>query len=237
MQQYMKKNYIKNYLDSNGFDNECINDLYNKEIDELYDLYHNNTINLNTQLYGYYGTYYQIMKDYDQMVKYDLLAFEKNDDDEGPLERLYDYWRDHPANNDLITKVCNILQQKHSKQYDRFNHLRKYWAPTPNKMIMQPKPVIKKQHNHHVQQNDDTPTQIINAINQAIQQNDQLRINELYDVCTNDQEKISYLSKAFTVNDFKPTKEMLKDVMRLDFDTNASLEVRLVKAVFSGCKI
>jgi len=40
-----------------------------------------------------------------------------------------------------------------------------------------------------------------------------------------------------TINNFKPTKEMFKDVMRLEFDTNASLEVRLVKAVFSGSTI
>ena len=164
-----------------------------------------------------------------------FLHLKKNHDDEGPLERLYDYWRDHPANNDLITKVCNILQQEHSKQYNKFNHLRKKLVP--KKMILHQKPVINKQHHHHVQQNDDTSTQIINAINQAIQNNDQNRINELFDVCTNDQEKISYLSKAMTINNFKPTKEMFKDVMRLEFDTNASLEVRLVKAVFSGSTI
>lgn len=238
MQQYMKKNYIKTYLDNNGFDNECVNDLSNKEVDELYDLYHNNIVTPNTKLYGYYGTYYQIKKEYEQMVKYDILAFEKNHDDEGPLERLYEYWSEHTANYDLITKVCHILQQTHSKQYDRFNHLRKYCVP--KQIMIQQKPIVKKQHiqpPHNIQQNDDMPTQIINAINQAIQHNDQTRISELYDVCTTDQEKTSYLSKVFSIKDFKPSKEMLKDVMRLEFDTNASLEVRLVKAVFSGSKI
>lgn len=232
MQQYMKKKYIKNYLDNNGYDTECIDDLSNKEIDEVYDLYHNNIATPNTNLYGYYGTYYQIKKEYNQMVKYDVLAFEKNQDDEGPLERLYEYWRWYPINIDpiILGKICVILKDNHSKSFKKFYQL-------IDNIPKLPININNKKQNHNIQQNDDISTQIINATKQAIQQNDQSRIIELFDVCTNDQEKIYYLSKAFTVKDFKPTKEMVKDVMRLDFDTNASLEVRMVKAIFSGCSI
>lgn len=219
-----RTHYIKKFLDDHAYDYECVDSLDKKEISELYNLYVYGNLKTNTQLYGYYGVYFLINNKYDQMVVYDVLAVEKQHDDEGPLQRLYDYWKTHHIDTALINRVCNVLQKHHLKGYDKFNKLRQLNTPK-----------IVKPSNQ--QQNDNIFKDINTAIDQSIQDNDLNRVCELYDVCTNDQEKTLYLSKVVTIKDFKPTKEMIQEIMRLEFDLNASLEVRLIKAIFSGSKI
>lgn len=215
-----KKQAIKKYLSRHTYDgSKCVNALTDSETNEVFELYINNvevlTNNKASRLFGYYATYYAINKKYDQMVEHYVLAVEENYKDFAAANPLYDYLKSNLDKCDPshISRVCEVFK-KHNvvNEFARFNEL----------LVLSMKIYIDNK--------------IRNAIDAHLKNNEVDKIYALYGECKDNETKTQYLSKVMSIKDFKPTKEMINDLLSLDC-TNASLEVKLFKSIFAGYKI
>ncbi|ARF12462.1 hypothetical protein Klosneuvirus_6_24 [Klosneuvirus KNV1] len=219
-----KQNAIIKYLSKNDFDGDiCVKELKEKDVNEIYDLYIHNDERVNTKTTnpGYYGVYYKINKQYDNMVLYYTKAISKNQKDDGALNELYDYWEQHSDVPSKITQVCDILEKENQTEFNRFNKLRILSL----KNNPEPKIVI------------DPFNKINDSIETFIKNNELNKIYELYDKCDNDELKKKYLTKVILIPNFELSKIMIHDIMKMDFGDNVLTEINLIKCMYAGYRI
>lgn len=217
-----KQKVIKKYLDDKGYTGtDCVYKLTTKETNEIYDLYiHNDDHNyLTTNKPGYYGVYYEIKKLHDKMVICHTRAIEKDCKDYGPLNTLYEYWKEHSDFPSKISKVCDLLEKNNPKEYQKFNKLRIISLknnPEPRKVV------------------EDPFDKINNLIKTFLDNNETDKVYELYEKCDTDDMKKKYFIKVMDVPNFILSKIMICDIMKLDFDKDAPVELGLIKCTYAG---
>lgn len=209
-----KKDAIQQYLKKYTYDGTKILPSMNESCaNEIYDLFQNNVIPQKvTRLYGWYATYYAVNNQHDKMFEHYVLAIECNYSDDGAITQLYESMKKYSFNPDYLDRVLKALKHKSNKNYKLFRKIKK----------------AKKAKAIATQAN-----KISQTIDQHIQNNEMNKVYDMYAECKDDTEKTQYLSKTMIIKGFKPTKNMINDLLTLDF-TNASPEIHLIKSVFAG---
>ncbi len=210
-----KKDAINKYLNNHGYNGKGIIESFSEsDTNEIYDLFMNNVIPATiNRLYGFYATYYAVNKQFDKMIEYYVLAIEVNPHDNGAITELYKYISKHSYDQKHMDRILTAVKSKNKKIYNLYYQLSNSKKPIPT-----------------------TQDKITQAINQHIQNNEMSKIYDMYPECKNTEEKTQYLSKVMILKDFKPTKEMINDLLTLDF-SNASPDIHLIKSVFTGLKM
>lgn len=222
-----KKDAINKYLtDTKHTGTTLINNSKSEtDINEIYDLYYNNVVPTKiTKLHRWYAIYYTVNKQFDKMVDCYVIHIEKNPSSKISSKKLYNYMKDHPYDQQYLKRLLVALKNKNTEIYNLFARLSKSQKTKSVKKIstIAPTPIPT------------TPeSEISKSINQHIQNNEMNKIYDMYPQCKNTDEKTQYLSKVMILKDFKPTKEMINDLLTLDF-SNASPEIHLIKSLFAG---
>lgn len=76
-----------------------------------------------------------------------------------------------------------------------------------------------------------------NAITLFNANGDHNELYKIYDNFVDNNLKKLYLIKVIPLKDFKPTNNMVNDVLKFDFDVNAPIQIKLLKSVFTGCTL
>lgn len=205
-----KKDSISEYLKLHKYrTTDDFKSISDSSINEIYDLYKNNIIGKNETLDCWYGIYYEANKQYYNMFSCFVKALEKQNND-NINNILLLAMKNYPYDESHLNKTLNALKKYKNKKYiTLFNELK-------NKKV-----VINNNNN-----------KIFEMINNFIEKNEMDKVYELYTDLKDDLEKTQYLSKTMVIPKFKPTKNMIDDLIKLDFSKYP--DIQLIKSIFSG---
>ena len=221
-----KKDFITEYVKLYKYKiNNNFQNMKESDINEIYDLYKNNIMKNVITLNAWYGIYYEANKQYDKMFEHFISSVENNYISEDIVNILYLAMKNYTYDSQQMSRALKAVKKnKDKKLYDKFVELKKK-KPAGKKQVMKVMTDVKIPNN-----------KISLEIDSLIGKNEMDKINDLYDGLKDDLEKVQYLSKTMVMPNFKPTKNMIDDLIKLDF-SNASTDIQLIKSIFDGINI
>lgn len=212
MTRQEKTDFLNTYLKNNGYNFDKFDQINNADLNEIYDLFKNNIIPDNKKVSpGWYGIYHDINSN-------------KNDINSSKNDSIMEYFtlgielNDSGSKHNFYYKITKNYELYDQKLMDRaLAALNKFDDKINYKKFSELRPIVL-------------------AIDQYVKNNEMDKIYNLYNDLKDDSEKKQYLSKVMVLPKFKPTKDMISDLVKLDF-TNDSLDIQLVKSIFAGLNL
>ena len=244
---------IKHYLKRKGYNGNCVNNLTIDKTKQVYELYIENKEpdNIMSGIHGFFAVYYYETKQYNKMIECNKIQISINNHDEGAIKNLAIHIKEQ--NNDVL--IADIFKYFNDKNMPNVvtqlkNHISENFIISHNIQInlvkssksSKPSKSLKNKTTTNTNTNTNTSTPIINnkldiLINNYKINNNPSEIYDLYNTCIDNNIKKVYLHKLVIIKNFIPSKEMVNDMLTLDFYNNSPLEIKLFKSIFNGCTV